>query len=247
MWDYRRLENPLSKFSGPGFALEGYRYKPFNLPESAVKRIAYIGTALTLLASVYACEKERIVESTEYIERIEYVQLPGDTVYQTDTIFNGDTIALTIYDTVVIHDTVVTTQYVYDTVIIVDTVQTVQFNPNKHLAMAAMQFYTDQLVFELIKLQFRINGGWVLYISNFQAGITELSPSSYVLTGDIDYWTPAWDLYYPLEFSWKLTHTGGDPANPLNWRMDEPGATGAPYRPGLRLKNSANPAVGSGN
>ena len=196
-----------------------------------MKNIAYIATALILLASVYACEKERIVESTEYVERIEYVQLPGDTVYQTDTIFNGDTIVQTVYDTIVIFD----------------STQATQCGPNVHLAMAAMQFYTDQFVLKLIKLQFGINGGWVLYTSNFQTDITELSPDSYVLAGDIDYWTLAWDQFYPLEFAWKLTHTGGDAADPLNWRIDEPSATGAPYHPGLRLKNSDDPSVGSGN
>lgn len=201
-----------------------------KIPEITVKNIAYIATVLILLASTFACEKERIVESTEYIERIEYIQLPGDTVYQTDTIFNGDTIVQTVYDTITI----------------VDTVQTTQCGPNIHLAMAAMQFNTDPLVLELIKQQFAIVGGWVLYTSNFQTAVTELSPGSFILVGVIDYWTLAWDQFYPLEFAWKLTHIGGDPANPQNWRMDEPNATGAPYHPGLRLKNS-DQSVGSAN
>ena len=45
-------------------------------------RSAVLITALIILAMILAlpgCEKEKIVESTEYIHDIEYVELPADT------------------------------------------------------------------------------------------------------------------------------------------------------------------------
>jgi len=99
---------------------------------------------LFLLAG--GCEKEKIVESTEYIHDIEYVQLPGDTVYQIDSVYNNDSTTIyitdtvfqidsvfgsdsvTIYitDTLLTFDTIVQVNNIYDTVLVHDTVEIVQ-------------------------------------------------------------------------------------------------------------------------
>jgi len=80
-----------------------------------------------LLWAVSGCDKERIVESTEYIQETEYVYLPPDTIVQTDTIFNSDTSTVYIMDTAFVFDTVIQVYNNYDTVnvYIHDTVSTV--------------------------------------------------------------------------------------------------------------------------
>jgi len=81
-----------------------------------------------LLWAVSGCDKERIVESSEYIQEIEYVYLPPDIIVQTDTVFNRDTSIIYISDTAFIFDTVIQVHNNYDTVniYIFDTVSTVQ-------------------------------------------------------------------------------------------------------------------------
>ena len=102
------------------------------------------------------CEKEKIVESTEYIHDIEYVNTPADTIFKIDTVFKSDTTTTTttvidtviildsstVSDTIFINDTTImtitdsiavfdtVTQIInnYDTVIIADTINTIEYN-----------------------------------------------------------------------------------------------------------------------
>lgn len=81
-----------------------------------------------LLWAVSGCDKERIVESTEYVQEIEYIYLPPDTIVQTDTVFNSDTSVVYFIDTAFVFDTVIQVYNNYDTVsvYVYDTVSTVQ-------------------------------------------------------------------------------------------------------------------------
>ncbi|UCG63155.1 MAG: hypothetical protein JSV52_07710, partial [Candidatus Zixiibacteriota bacterium] len=47
-----------------------------------------------MILSLPGCEKEKIVESTEYIHDIEYVELPADTVFRVDTVLIQDSITI---------------------------------------------------------------------------------------------------------------------------------------------------------
>ena len=183
--------------------------------------------------AVSGCDKEKITESTEYIHDIEYVELPPDTVLITDTVFVGgsDTVNFTdtlyIYDTTFTHDTIVT--------VITDTVLTSQCAPNEYLALSALQYYSDPLVLDLIYQEFGITGGWVFYLSAFQLNVTQQSSGVYDLYGYIDYWTDDWSAFYALEFYWRLTYTGGEPADPDNWQMTDPPGAAAGRKPGINI------------
>lgn len=213
-------------------------------------------TVLVSLALTAGCDKERIVESTEYIENTEYIEVPGDTVFRVDTVFNGDsvivtktdtvtvtltdTLVQTDYDTVTIIDTVVTIQNHYDTTVVVDTVETVQYSPNEYLAIAAVHYYNDPLVIDVVNQEFGLTDGWILYLSSFQLSVTQQSSDVYDIYGYIDYWTPDWSGYYPLEFYWRVTYDGGDPGNPDNWTLSNPpGATSAGHSPGINIIRDA--------
>ncbi|RKX27038.1 MAG: hypothetical protein DRP46_10285 [Candidatus Zixiibacteriota bacterium] len=200
---------------------------------------------LALLLGTGGCEKEKIVESTEYIHDVEYVQLPPDTVFQVDTVVSNDSVTVYIVDTVTISDTVIQVEYIYDTVvtvqnhydttIIVDTVLTIQCNPNEYLAVAALHYYSDPLVLEFIYEQFGYTDGWIFYLSSFQLGLTKQSSDVYDIYGYIDYWAPDWSGYYPLEFYWRVIYTGGDPADVRNWDITEPPTAAGKHIPGIRL------------
>jgi len=183
--------------------------------------------------AVSGCDKEKITESTEYIHDIEYVELPPDTVLITDTVFVGgsDTVNFTdtlyIYDTTFTHDTIVT--------VITDTVLTSQCAPNEYLALSALQYYSDPLVLDLIYQEFGITGGWVFYLSAFQLNVTQQSSGVYDLYGYIDYWTDDWSAFYALEFYWRLTYTGGEPADPDNWQMTDPPGAAPGLKPGINI------------
>ena len=210
--------------------------------------IVFILVALSLIL-LYGCEKEKIVESTEYIETTEYVQLPPDTVFVSDTlmgvdsVFIYDTTIQTVWDTVVqqvtVYDTIVTVQQNYDTVTIIDTILTVQCNPNEHFAFAALQYHTDPLVLEFINQEFGFSDGWIFYLSEFQSDLSTSSSSVYDIYGFIDYWTPDWSAYYPLEYYWRITYVSGDPANPNNWTLSEPPAASGEYKSVVRMKSEA--------
>jgi len=136
-------------------------------------------------------------------------------------------------DTVYVIDTVVTVQHHYDTTEIVDTVLVTQCAPNEFLAMTALHYYTDPLVLEFIYQEFGLNEGWMFYLSTFQSEITVRSASVYDIYGLIDYWAPDWSGYYPLEYYWRMTYIGGDPADPDNWQIGEPPAAVSGHRPGI--------------
>ncbi|MEW5795054.1 MAG: hypothetical protein AB1772_01710 [Candidatus Zixiibacteriota bacterium] len=219
---------------------------------------------LLVIALAAGCNKEKIVENTEYVHDIEYIQLPPDTIIQFDTVVVEDSVTVHevdtvmvidtvvqvthVYDTVVvtqtvtIHDTVFTVQHHYDTTVVVDTVVTLQCNPNQYLAFTALEYHTDPLVIQFIYQQFGYNDGWVLYLSAHQSEITRRSADVYDIYGYIDYWTPDWSAYYPLEYYWRMTFTGGDPADPNKWNISEP-PTGAPsgHQPGVRMAPKASP------
>lgn len=219
------------------------------------------------------CDKEKIVESTEYIHDIEYRQLPPETIFQfdtliirdsnivspPDTIYQIDTLrimdtfivnttdTIRVYDTIVqtryIHDTVTVVQHHHDTVVTIDTVRITQFSPNEYLAIAALQYYSDPLVFEFIYDEFGYDDGWVFYLSTFQLDVTARSSGVYDIYGYIDYWTPDWTGYYPLEFYWRMIYKGGDPANPANWEMGEPVSASFTSRPGMHPANDARQSL----
>lgn len=188
---------------------------------------------------LYGCDKERIVESSEIVRDVEYVT---DTLYQVDTVFVGDSV--TILDTVIIRDTVTQVQYVYDTTIVTDTVATPVYDPNSSLAFAALQYHTDPLVMDLVYTDLGISEGYIFYQSFSQLDLTQAANGVYDIYGYIDFWTTDWSGYYPIEYYWRMSYTGGDPANPANWQIGEPPATPYAVDPGLSPKQPrqmANP------
>jgi hypothetical protein len=199
----------------------------------------FITGALLLTMMVFlvvaGCDKEKIVETTEYIHDVEYVELPADTVFVNDSVHTTDTLIL--YDTVVQVEQVFDTVFVHDTVtnVIVDTVLNNQCTPNEFLAMGALEYYTDPLVLEFINAEFGYSDGWIFYLSAFQSEFTKQSANVFDLYGYIDYWTPDWSGFYALEYYWRLTFTGGDPANPNNWQMSEPPGGVSGYQNGVSL------------
>ena len=204
------------------------------------------------LALALGCNKEKIVTSTEYIHDIEYVETPPDTVFFVDTVVTHDSVLVYAVDTVVlidttiqtivdtVIDTVVTVEHHYDTVVITDTVLTAQCSPNEHFAFAAVQYYSDPLVIELVYQEFGLTDGWVFYLSEFQSDLTVQSSSVYDIYGLIDYWTTDWSGFHPFEYYWRVSFLGGDPADVNNWELSEP-PSGASVgtQPGLRVLKDA--------
>ena len=214
--------------------------------ETIMTRILIVGISLLVFSvfmAVTGCDKERIVESTEYIHDIKYVELPPDTVLKIDTVYSSDSVIIYdtgvqtnyVYDTVFVHDTVTTVQHHYDTTIVTDTVLVNHSTPNEYLAIAALQYYSDPLVFNLVYSEFGLTGGWVFYLSAFQLDVTQQSSDIYDIYGYIDYWTTDWFGYYSLEFYWRLTYSSGDPADPSNWQMSEPPGFAPGFQPGVNL------------
>ncbi len=223
-------------------------------------KILMIGILALTVPLISGCDKERIVTSTEYVHDIEYIELPPDTVFLVDTLLSHDSVliytvdtvvlydttiqiildtviqVINVSDTVFIYDTVVTVEQHFDTVIVTDTVLTTQCLPNEHFAFAALQYYSDPLVLNLVYQQFGFTNGWVLYLSEFQSSLSARSSDVYDIYGYINYWTVGWSGYYLLEYYWRLSFMGGDPADPRNWRLSEPprGASSGP-QPGLKL------------
>lgn len=234
--------------------------------------IPLMSIALVVLL-VAGCDKERIVESTEIVREIEYIELPPDTVIIYDTVVTFDSVTiqatdtLTVYDTVVqtntIHDTVIQINTIYDTVIvtITDTVTTVfvQYDTtivtdtvvlasneaNELLAKGALEFYVDPLILEFAYQRFGLNDGWVYYLSAWQMDFTRRSAGVYDIYGYIEYWALDWSGYYPFEFYYRLSHTGGDPADVTNWQLGEPFASPAGHNPGLKSVANEKQMTGS--
>ncbi len=236
--------------------------------------LASLSLILALLVVVAGCDKERIVESTEYIEQIEYVTLPPDTVFRTDTVRQADTVVtydsttVRVTDTVIqidyVHDTVVQVDYHHDTVTVYDTVHTVQYetdttymyffdttylvdtvtvnesSDNEHVAIGALQYYSNGLVIEFINAEFGLTDGWIFYLSTMQSDIQQVSTGVYDIYGFIDYWTPDWESYYPLEYYWRISYIGGDPAEADSWQISEPPDASPIYEPGLGIVSQAS-------
>jgi len=197
--------------------------------------------ALAVFLIISGCDKERIVESTEYIHDVEYVELPGDTVFQVDTVYSSD--SLYSVDTFLVHDTVIEIQYVYDTVteiqtvydttFITDTVTNGEGGPNEFLAMTALEYYCDDVVMQAINAELGYTDGWIFYLSSFQLNLTTQSSTVYDLYGFIDYWTGDWSDFAAFEYYYRMVYNSGDPADPNNWTMTEPPAPTSGHFPGL--------------
>ncbi len=201
-------------------------------------RMFIYGAMLLLVAALLGaagCDKQKIVES--YIHDTQYVEQPPDTVFMVDTVFTNDSVLINHTDTVLVHDTVVQVSYIHDTVTVTvtDTVMTAQCTPNEHLAFAALQYYCDPLVIDLVNSEFGLTDGWIFYLSAFQIELTQQSANIYDIYGYIDYWTTDWSGYYPIEYFWRMTYTGGDPADPENWQLDDPPASAPDHSPGVKV------------
>lgn len=203
--------------------------------------------ALLLVAT--GCTKERILESTEYIEVKEYIQLPGDTVFQvitiTDTVYAqgpADTVYSIHYDTVYsnIFDTVYSVHY--DTVTIIDSVGNGMGSPNVQLAISALQYYNNPLILQFTLTEFGMPNGWIFYLTEHQTDAQEAAPGVFDIYGYIDYWTPDWSGFLPLEYLWRITHTGGDPALSSNWVLSNTPLGVIGFTPGLHLANESSRA-----
>lgn len=212
--------------------------------------------ALSIVPVFSGCDKEKVVNSTEYIEK--YVEGPTDTVtvHHTDTVVVHDTTSSTITDTVVvrdtvsIHDTITVTQHHYDTTVVTvtvtdtvhtivnhyDTVTVTNYQPSAEHAYTALQAHNDPMVIDFAYSEFGYNDGWVFYLSAYQVDLQQNATGVYSIYGYIDYWAPDWSGYYPLEFYWTMSYQGGDPADPNNWSIAEPTAA-SPHEPGIRLAN----------
>lgn len=223
-------------------------------------------TTLLLILALPGCEKEKIVESTEYVHDIEYVTTPPDTVFRVDTVFTRDSITVDNTDTVIISDTVLVsdtviqteTEYVYDTtlvidtveivineydtVVVVDTVQTVQCNPSAIFAFDAMEYHCNPVILQAINQEYGYSDGWIFYLTTHQSYVAQVSNNVWDLYGFIDYWTPEWDGFAGFEYYWRMTYLGGDPSSPNNWDMAEPPATTATHVPGLKRTPEDSPA-----
>jgi hypothetical protein len=231
--------------------------KAIKCMEVYMKKILVLFLTFTVALFVLlsgGCEKEKIVESTEYIHDIEYIELPPDTVFKFDTLFVGDTLiiqntdTITLFDTVVhinhIYDTIYNNQTYYDTTFITDTVTLNSCTPNEFLAIAALQYYSDPLVIEFINNELGYTDGWIFYLSSFQLSVTKQSSSVYDLYGYIDYWSPDWNDFYALEYYWRMTHTGGDPADPDNWQIGDPPTATSSHPGGIKIKTDVIPSKG---
>jgi hypothetical protein len=216
--------------------------------ETNMKRLVVTGIILALAPVVVfltGCDKEKIVTSTEYVHDTKYIELPGDTVFRIDTLYHSDSVLVHDVDTIRIHDTIRTTIYVHDTVVTVhnhydtitvtrtDTVFQNQYSAGADLAVAALQNQTTPMVFDFIAQEFSLSGGWVMYLASEQMDIAHPSANIYDIYGYLEYWTTDWASYYPMEFYWRLTYTGGDPADLNNWEMSEPPTPVANHQPGI--------------
>jgi len=212
-----------------------------------IRIIIPLAIILVLFALITSCDKQRIVESTEVVHDIQYIELPPDTVMIHDTVYSTDSVTVHSTDTVMVHDTVVQTNTIYDTVVqtntiydtvtvtITDTVVQASTSTNEALAMGALQYYVDPLVFDFIYQEFQLTDGWIYYLSSYQTDFTEASEGVYDIYGYADYWASDWSGYYPLEYYYRVTYTGGDPADVNNWELGEPAASPRGVDPGIRL------------
>lgn len=239
--------------------------------ETTMKRSFFIVAPVVIFAILIlsiGCNKERIVESTEYVYDTKYVESPPDTVFSIDTVFQSDSVIIhdgdTVYriDTVIqvnqIHDTVLTTIVVHDTirttVVVYDTVETIRYHydtvtvtvtvtdtvtktsyaPSGPTAIVAMQYYTDEILYEYMYDNYDLEDGWIFYLSSYQLYISQASTNVYDIYAYVEYWSSDWYDYYAFEIYWRLTYKSGDPSNPSNWTMSEPPSAVSGHQPGIK-------------
>ncbi len=209
---------------------------------------------LALILFFWGCDKEKIVQTTEYVHDTKYIEMPPDTVRMIDTIFSSDTSYINhrdtiflldtiyqnsvIYDTIrittIIHDTVLVYRDRYDTVVIIDTFLQTQYLPSSPLAVAAMEFHTDPLVLDFVSQEYGWGDGYIFYITPSQMEITHPSANVYDIYGYLEYYSSDWANYVPIEFYWRVTYRSGDPSNPSNWQMSDPPSAISVHQPGLK-------------
>ncbi len=222
--------------------------------KSRMRKFLPYMTLLFAISILYGCDKERIVTTTETVHETEYIEMPPDTVRIADTLYLTDTNTInstdtlfvqttdTVYQTNTIFDTVNIIQNIYDTVTVVqtvtDTLIQTGFVPAVSHAYSALQFKTDPEVLQYINTEFGLTDGWIFYLSSFQNDIVNPSEGVYDIYGYIDYWTPDWSSYYPLEYYYRVTYTGGDPADAANWQLTDPPATVNGSTGGITIKNN---------
>jgi hypothetical protein len=217
--------------------------------------------AVIILAT--GCNKERIVESTEYVHDIEYVESPPDTVFHLDTLVIRDSVEINTPDTirvidtiiqtnlihdtvrinVTVHDTVVRIQNHYDTIVKIDTVVRTQYQPSAVLAAEAMQVQTTPLVFDYVSEAYGLGEGWVFYLTSSQMDIAQSSTNVYDIYGYLEYYTEDWSEYYALEFYWRMTYKSGDPSISSNWTMSDPPSTAGVHQPGFKAMARTTPSL----
>ncbi len=192
---------------------------------------------LALLFTAAGCDKERTVTSTEIVHDTKYIELPPDTVYMVDTVSGVDTLIVHDVDTVHRTDTVRVNVVVHDTVTKTvnhyDTVTVTSFVPTATTAVAAMQAQTDPQVLQFAYDNFGLSDGWVFYLTQQQMEITQSSAKVWDIYAYIDYWSPDWSGYYPLEVYWRMTYKSGDPTDPNNWTMSDPPAASSGHPSGV--------------
>ena len=209
-------------------------------------RTTILWTALFLTILAAGCNKEKIVESTEYVHDIQYVESPPDTVTIRDTIYRSDSVIVHSTDTVkitdtlritnTIHDTVRITNVVHDTVritsIVHDTVLKAQCTASTQLAIDAMISQAEPLLSDFLMEQVGQNDGWVFHLSPSQMDVSQASSTVWDIYSVVDYWAADWSGYYQVEMYWRMTFNGGDASNPSNWSMSDPPAA-QKYQPGI--------------
>jgi hypothetical protein len=204
-----------------------------------MKAVLGFGAALLLMTIVIVatgCDKERTITSTEIVHDTKYIELPPDTIFVIDTVSGVDTLIVHDIDTVlktdtlrinvIVHDTVIKTVNHYDTIQRTDTVTVTVtlFQPNATTAVAAMQALTDPQVLQFAYDNFGLSDGWVFYLTPAQMEVVQSSTKVWDIFAYVDYWSPDWSGYYPLEVYWRMTYKSGDPADPNNWTMTDPPA-----------------------
>lgn len=215
-----------------------------TLTKLAGATLLWTAVFLTVLAA--GCNKERIVQSTEYVHDIQYIESPPDTVIVRDTVFHSDSVVVHTKDTIritdtlritnTVHDTVRITSIVHDTVrittVVHDTVLKAQCNASPQMAVDAMISLSDPLILEFLMQQIGQNDGWVFHLSPSQIDITQASSTVWDIYSLVDYWAADFSGYYQIEMLWRMTFTGGDASNPNNWTIaDVPASTR--YKPGI--------------
>ncbi|SYZ72494.1 exported hypothetical protein [Candidatus Zixiibacteriota bacterium] len=220
------------------------------------KAIFIILAALMIAAlSLLSCNnKEKIVNSTEYVHDIQYVQSPpdtiihidtvlvhdsstaptADTVLRIDTVYQTNTIHDTVRTTVIVHDTVVTVRNIFDTVVVTDTVTLTQCAPSGTSAVIAMEVQTDPLVLDYANQNYGLSDGYIFYLTPSEMNISKVATGVYDIYAYLEYYSTDWSQYEAFEIYWRMTYVSGDPNDPSNWQMADPPSAVADHQPGLK-------------